>query len=195
MIEHKPQPINLRDYRPPSYLVDSVDLRFNLGEEETVVAARLALRRNPAASAQARPCLLDGVDLELRSVAIDGKPLAPEDYVVDARSLRLLRVPEQFVLDLVTVIRPQENTSLEGLYKSSGNFCTQCEAEGFRKITYYPDRPDVMARFTTTIVADKALYPVLLSNGNLEAAGDIGGDLQIPGQPVEDPQLQGGADR
>jgi len=176
MIEHKPQPINLRDYRPPSYLVDSVDLRFNLGEEETVVAARLALRRNPAASAQARPCLLDGVDLELRSVAIDGKPLAPEDYVVDARSLRLLRVPEQFVLDLVTVIRPQENTSLEGLYKSSGNFCTQCEAEGFRKITYYPDRPDVMARFTTTIVADKALYPVLLSNGNLEAAGDIGGD-------------------
>ena len=157
--------VYLKDYRPPDYRIESVDLTFDLGEEMTRVYARLNVVRN--GSEPSRPLVLDGRELELKSVELDGRRLKPhKDYVVGPESLTIGRVPERFVLDIETRIRPQSNTSLTGLYVSGGNFCTQCEAEGFRKITYYLDRPDVMARYTTTIVADKKRCPVLLSNGN-----------------------------
>ncbi|GAA4258362.1 aminopeptidase N [Azospirillum formosense] len=169
-----PKAIRLQDYRPPAHLIDTVDLFFDLGEEVTTVRAQLGLRRNPARDdAAALPLTLDGQRLELVSVALNGQPLGDADYTVTPDHLTVHSVPETFTLESVVRIKPQENTALEGLYKSSGNFCTQCEAEGFRKITYFADRPDVMARYTTTITADKARYPVLLSNGNLMEAGDL----------------------
>ncbi|HYD70915.1 aminopeptidase N [Azospirillum sp.] len=168
-----PKAIHLKDYRPPAHLIDTVDLHFDLREDATTVRAVLAVRRNPANEDMAHPPLvLDGQRLELVSVKLNGTVLAPECYAVDADHLTIARVPDAFTLETVVRIKPQENTALEGLYKSSGNFCTQCEAEGFRKITYFLDRPDVMARYTTTIAADKARYPVLLSNGNLVDEGD-----------------------
>ena len=118
------------------------------------------------------PLVLDGQQVQLLSVALDDQPLAEGDYRVDAHSLTLHPSSAQFELTISTRIEPQNNTALEGLYKSGGMFCTQCEAEGFRKITYYLDRPDVMSRFTTTLIADKGDYPVLLSNGNLIASGE-----------------------
>ncbi|WP_454016638.1 aminopeptidase N [Azospirillum sp. Marseille-Q6669] len=169
-----PKAIRLQDYRPPAHLIDTVDLFFDLGEEVTTVRAQLGLRRNPARDdASALPLTLDGQRLELVSVALNGQPLGDADYTVTPDHLTVHSVPETFTLETVVRIKPQENTALEGLYKSSGNFCSQCEAEGFRKITYFADRPDVMARYTTTITADKARYPVLLSNGNLMESGDL----------------------
>lgn len=169
-----PKAIRLQDYRPPAHLIDTVDLFFDLGEDVTTVRAQLGLRRNPARDdAAALPLTLDGQRLELVSVALNGQPLGDADYTVTPDHLTVHSVPETFTLETVVRIKPQENTALEGLYKSSGNFCTQCEAEGFRKITYFADRPDVMARYTTTITADKARYPVLLSNGNLIESGDL----------------------
>ncbi|WP_207481516.1 aminopeptidase N [Arenibaculum pallidiluteum] len=171
-----PQAIYLKDYRPPAFLIDDVDLRFELGEEATRVRSRLAMRPNPAAQGSAATLVLDGQDLVLVALSLDGAPLAPGAYRVGEERLEIPGVPDRpFVLEVETEIRPQDNTSLEGLYKSSGNFCTQCEAEGFRKITYFLDRPDVMARYRTTIVADKARYPVLLSNGNPTGAGELEG--------------------
>ncbi|WP_188259570.1 aminopeptidase N [Azospirillum tabaci] len=169
-----PKAIRLQDYRPPAHLIDTVDLFFDLGEEVTTVRAQLGLRRNPVRDdAATQPLTLDGQRLELVSVALNGQPLGDADYTVTPDHLTVHSVPETFTLETVVRIKPQENTALEGLYKSSGNFCTQCEAEGFRKITYFADRPDVMARYTTTITADKARYPVLLSNGNLIESGDL----------------------
>ena len=169
-----PKTIRLADYRAPAYLVDSVDLRFELGETGTDVQATLQLRRNPAAGAGPAPLVLDGQQLELLALALDGVPLPATRYQLDDAQLTVTDVPAAFRLDLTTRIHPETNTALEGLYRSSGNFCTQCEAEGFRKITYYPDRPDVMARFTTTVVAERARYPVLLSNGNPVGRGELG---------------------
>ncbi len=169
------QPIRLADYTPPAFLIDTVDLVFDLGEEKTSVKARLGMRRNPAASDPTVPLKLDGKEMELVSVALDGQAMGRNSYQVDAESLTIHAVPDQFVLDIETRIEPQNNTVLSGLYKSGGNFCTQCEPEGFRRITYFLDRPDVMARFTTTILADKAKYPVLLSNGNPDDHGDSTG--------------------
>jgi aminopeptidase N len=167
-----PRAIRLTDYAPPDFLVDAVDLEFDLAEHATEVRARLTLRRNPARPGD-RPLALDGQHLELVSLALDGRTLKSGDYARDAERLTIARVPEAFALETVTRIDPAANTALEGLYLSSGNFCTQCEAEGFRRIAYYPDRPDVMARFTATIRADKDRYPVLLSNGNRVAAGGL----------------------
>ena len=169
-----PNAIHLRDYTPPAFLIESVDLHFELDEAHTTVRARSRLRRNPA-SASIGPLVLDGQELELLSIYLDGAALAAGEFAVDADHLTIPTVPQAFTLEVETRIRPRDNTALEGLYTSSGNFCTQCEAEGFRKITYYLDRPDVMARFTTTIVADQARYPVLLSNGNLAASGRLEG--------------------
>ena len=157
--------IYLKDYAAPAYRVDSVDLRFELGEEHTRVTSRLAVRRQPGVS-ENQPLVLDGVGLELERLQLDGRLLSDDDYLLNDENLTLQRVPEAFVLESTAIIRPQDNTALEGLYRSGPIFCTQCEAEGFRKITWYPDRPDVMSRFTTTIVADRQRYPVLLSNGN-----------------------------
>ena len=160
-----PKTIYLKDYKPPQYLIESVKLTFELGEEQTRVVSELEVRRN--AEIDGRHILeLDGEELVLGDLYLNGKALSDSEFSVNKDALWIPGVPDEFTLQIETFIKPQNNTSLEGLYKSSGNFCTQCEAQGFRKITYYPDRPDVMARFTTTIVADKAKYPVLLSNGN-----------------------------
>ncbi len=167
-----PRAILLKDYTPPAYRIDTVDLRFDLRDEATTVRAVLAIRRNPDADDDSHPPLvLDGQRLELVSVALNGRALTPDCYVLTDNHLTIPRVPSSFTLETVVRIKPHENTALEGLYVSSGNYCTQCEAEGFRRITYFIDRPDVMARYTTTIEADAARFPVLLSNGNLVDQG------------------------
>jgi len=170
-----PQPTRLADYRPPAFVVDTVDLTFDLGESETRVKSRLSVRRNPQAADPAAPLALDGDALELVSLALDGERLGPNRYRQTAEGGIVIEdVPDAFTLEIETKIDPQRNTQLSGLYVSGGNFCTQCEPEGFRRITYFIDRPDVMARYTVTIVADKRRCPVLLSNGNPAGAGDAG---------------------
>src|SRR5262249_5628407 len=147
------------------------DLTFELGEDETRVTAGLMMRRAPG-TAVGTPLGLDGRALDLVSGMLDGTALAPDAHVRDDDHLTLASPPARpCVLLIETRIKPQDNTELEGLYKSGGMFCTQCEAEGFRRITYYLDRPDVMARFSTTIIADAERYPVLLSNGNRVGGG------------------------
>ena len=168
-------PTRLADYRAPSFLIDSVDLVFELGEEKTRVKARLALRRNPAAADRARPLEARRQGAGTRIGGARRRGLGRNSYQLDAEALVVPAVPDEFTLDIETLIEPQNNTVLSGLYKSSGNFCTQCEPEGFRRITYFIDRPDVMARFTTTILADKTRYPVLLSNGNPVDKGESAG--------------------
>jgi aminopeptidase N len=166
--------IRREDYRPPAFLVDTVDLRFELDPASTLVRSRLALRRNPAA-APGQPLRLDGEALTLLSVQLGGEVLGPNRYMIGRDgALTLDEVPDAFTLEIATRINPSANSELSGLYVSGGSFFTQCEAEGFRRITFFPDRPDVMARFTTTLVADRAACPVLLSNGNPEGAGDAG---------------------
>ena len=176
MDKSTPQAIHLKDYAPPPYLIDTVDLAFDLGEDVTRVRSRLAIRANPDAASPAGALVLDGQDMRLVSVALDGRTLDPSEYSVGPESLTIPGPPEAFSLEVVTELKPQENTSLSGLYRTSGNFCTQCEAEGFRKITYFLDRPDVMARYRTTITADALKYPVMLSNGNLVASSKMEGD-------------------
>jgi aminopeptidase N len=171
MKDAAPKVIYLKDYCQPPYWIETVDLVFDLGEEQTRVSSKLKLKRNTAAAGE-RSLVLHGEELELVSVIVDGRELKAEEYKKTDSDLTLVSLPDECNLEIETIIKPQENTSLEGLYKSSGNYCTQCEAEGFRKITYYLDRPDVMALFTTTIVANKEKYPVLLSNGNPVEQGD-----------------------
>ncbi|MDY6798794.1 MAG: aminopeptidase N, partial [Pseudomonadota bacterium] len=173
MRTNQPQTIYLKDYRVPEFLVDHVDLRFELFENGARVHSTLTVRRNPQSDATGTPLVLDGDSLTLESVALDGEELPADRYENKGTELVVPGVPDNFSLTLVTWIEPQNNTRLEGLYKSSGMFCTQCEAEGFRCITFYPDRPDVMAKFRTRIEADKSAYPVLLSNGNPVAQGDL----------------------
>jgi aminopeptidase N len=173
-LDTPPQPTRLADYRPPDFLIDSVALEFDLGETDTRVKSHLALRRNPAAAEAGAPLRLDGDELELVAVSLDGAPLAASDYHLDADgALVIPRVPDAFTLDIETRIAPERNTALSGLYISGGNYCTQCEPEGFRRISYFLDRPDVMARYTVTIRADKRRFPVLLSNGNPSGGGDL----------------------
>ena len=161
------QPVTIwrEDYRPPSHWIDSTQLRVELDETATLVRSRLQVRRNPAADGSTA-LRLDGAALELIEIAVDGRVLSNNEYRVVDDGLELFQVPDSCEIACVTRIHPETNTSLEGLYRSGGMFCTQCEAQGFRKITYYLDRPDVMARFTTTVVADGSHYPTLLSNGN-----------------------------
>jgi aminopeptidase N len=162
--------VRLSDYQPPDYLIDEIALVFSLEPEATIVAARSHVRRS---TADAAPLVLNGERLELQSIAIDGDVLSPDKFSVEPGRLVIHNPPASFLLDIVTRISPATNTHLEGLYMSGGRFCTQCEAEGFRTITYYLDRPDVMARFAVRIEADKATYPTLLSNGNLTESGDL----------------------
>ena len=168
----EPRTIRREDYAPPAFLIDSIDLEIRLGADWTEVGSRLVVRRNPAAVSKLADLVLDGKKMELVSVRLDAKLAA---HRVDGESLTVENVPDRFVLEVATRIRPQDNTELAGLYKSRDLYCTQCEAEGFRRITYFLDRPDVMARYTTRIVADKAVAPVLLSNGNLVASGELEG--------------------
>ena len=173
MRTNQPQTIYLSDYTVPPYLVDHVDLRFELFENGARVHSTLAVRRNPDADAGDIPLELDGDSLVLESVGLDGVVLNESAFENRGDKLIIDSVPERFELTVVTWLEPQNNTRLEGLYKSSGMFCTQCEAEGFRCITYFPDRPDVMSRFRTRVEADKQSYPVLLSNGNDVDRGDL----------------------
>ena len=166
-----PQTIYLKDYRPPQFLIDTVDLDIDLGEEWTTVKANLSLMRNPDSTETSNTLMLDGQKMELLSVKLDNVELTHEQYQVDDSQLTIPDVPEKFLLTTEVRIQPQNNTALEGLYKSSAMFCTQCESEGFRKITYFLDRPDVMSLYSTTISADPELYPVMLSNGNLLESG------------------------
>src|SRR5712691_7661275 len=167
--------VRLADYRPPDWLVETVDLDVSLDPANTIVRARLKLKPNPQGSAPA-PVVLDGDELQLRSIKLDGEVLAADAYVATPDALTIPQPPNRaFVLETETVLDPSTNTKLMGLYRSGSAYTTQCEAEGFRRITYFPDRPDVMAAFTTRIEADKAEAPVLLANGNLVDAGDIAG--------------------
>ncbi len=169
MKDAQPKAIYLRDYQVPDFLIEKTDLVFELNESVTTVTSRLTLKRNPEADNQ-NPLVLHGQELELVSVSIGDQVISDTAYKLTDESLTI-SIPDSCILTCVTRIKPQENTSLEGLYKSSGMYCTQCEAEGFRKITYYLDRPDVMSVFTTTIVAEQSNYPILLSNGNLVEEG------------------------
>ena len=163
------QPIFLKDYAPYPFELVSVYLDFDLEPELTTVRNRMALRRHHPG-----PLVLDGEDIRLVSVSVDGKALKRSEYKLDQKHLTL-DVPDLCEVEIVTTCKPADNTTLMGLYTSGGRFCTQCEAEGFRRITFYPDRPDVMSVFTTRMVADKEGYPHLLSNGNRIAGGDLDG--------------------
>jgi aminopeptidase N len=171
MRTEQPKVIHLKEYQVPDYLIDETHLTFELYEDRTVVHAQLVMRRNPDAGPGLPPLQLHGQDLELVSLALSDRPLSEGDYQVAEESLTLQPDADSFTLDSTVVIHPESNTALEGLYKSGSMFCTQCEAEGFRKITYYLDRPDVMSSFTTTVSGDKQKYPILLSNGNPIASG------------------------
>ncbi|MDP3748510.1 MAG: aminopeptidase N [Phenylobacterium sp.] len=164
-----PQPIRLSEYRPPAFLIDEVRLDFDLAPNATRVKARLSIRRN---GEHTDPLVLNGERLKPVSVAIDGKALGDGERTIDAEFLTVPNVPDAFVLETEVEIDPEANKALDGLYMSGGRFCTQCEAEGFRKITWYPDRPDVLSRFTVRIEADKA-FRHLLSNGNLMESGAL----------------------
>ena len=167
-----PATIYLKDYQPPAWRVSEVKLHFDLHETETIVTSKLSLVLNKDYSAKDKTLKLDGSELKLRYIRLNGKPLAESEYRLDDEKLLITDLPEQAELEIQNTINPQENTALEGLYLSSGMFCTQCEAEGFRRITYFPDRPDVMSRYEVTIEAEKEKYPVLLSNGNMVDKGE-----------------------
>lgn len=160
----------LKDYQVPDFFIDTVDLEFDLEPTSTTVRSTLTIRRNAKHN---KPLILDGTDLTLLSVAIDGEQINEKDYEVTSTQLTISITKDEFTLDIETKINPEANTSLEGLYKSGDAFCTQCEAEGFRKITYYLDRPDVMAIFSTKIIATEKEYPYLLSNGNKVDSGKL----------------------
>jgi aminopeptidase N len=172
-MKSKLQTIYLKDYRPPSYLVETVDLHVELSPLQTKVRATLQFKANPDCTKERAELYLHGRQLELLSIKLDGRELAAGEYRVDSEGLTIQVVPECFVLETLVEINPEGNTALEGLYRASEIFCTQCEAQGFRKITFYPDRPDVMARFTTTLVGDLETTPVLLANGNLVESGHL----------------------
>ncbi|MFA7383694.1 MAG: aminopeptidase N [Desulfurivibrionaceae bacterium] len=168
----QPKTISLKDYRPPAYLIEEVALWVDLFEAQARVRSRLVCCRNIQTAPEA-PLVLQGRELILKSLALDGLALTPDRYRQDDESLTIEAVPARFVLEIETELYPQRNTSLDGLYRSGGNFCTQCEAEGFRKITWFLDRPDVLARYEVTITAEQKRYPVLLANGNLLEAGTL----------------------
>jgi aminopeptidase N len=170
------RPKLLKDYAPPSYLVEEADLDLALDPTATRIRSKLRLRPNPKVSTGGLPLTLDGEGLTLESIALDGVSLSPDAYEHDEKSLTILAVPgHPFNLELVTVCNPEANTALSGLYRSRGTYCTQCEPEGFRRITYFLDRPDVLAVFTVRIEAPRQQTPVLLANGNPIAAGEVPG--------------------
>ncbi|MFZ6648052.1 aminopeptidase N [Undibacterium sp. TJN25] len=169
------QPVTVyrKDYIAPGFWVDTVEMGFDLDPLATHVATRMTMRRNHDSSE--KDIVLFGESLKLVQLRINGVNVKRSAYTVQNGTLRISNAPDEFTLDIETLIQPAKNTSLSGLYVSNNNFFTQCEAEGFRKITYFPDRPDVMAKYTVMLRGDKKKYPVLLSNGNLVAQGDLPG--------------------
>jgi aminopeptidase N len=173
--EHRP--IRLQDYRPPDWLIETVHLDVSLDPFATTVRARLKLK--PNCNGTPAPLVLDGEELKLRSLMLNGKPLPAENFVATPDKLTIQQPPNApFELEIETVVDPTNNTRLMGLYRAGATYCTQCEAEGFRRITYFLDRPDVMAVYTTRIEAEKGEAPVLLSNGNLVAQGEVSGTVR-----------------
>src|SRR5882757_7419304 len=169
------RPVRLADYQPPDWLVDTVELDVSLHPTATRVRAALQLKPNPDATAPAA-VVLDGDGLTLASLKIDGVEMPADSYIATPDSLTIAQPPAgPFRLEIETTVDPSANTQLMGLYRSSGTYCTQCEAEGFRRITYFLDRPDVMAIYTTRIEAS-ADVPVLLANGNLVESGSLPGE-------------------
>lgn len=175
MKDASPKTIYLKDYTIPDYLIDQVDLYFQLDADRTEVKSRMVIRRNPASQQAGKELLLMGEGLNLQGIKLDGKVLAPADYLLTAETLIIPDVPQDnpFVLEIENSINPATNTAYEGLYLSKQMLCTQCEAEGLRRITWFIDRPDVMTRFSVRMEADKQQYPVLLSNGNKQGMGDL----------------------
>jgi len=173
MRTEEPRAIRLKDYRPPDYRIETITIDIALDPEATRVVSRMQVTRDADHTA---PLVLDGEHLKLLSVTIDGVPLWPHAYATGEETLTIHDVPAQFELEIATEIAPAHNTALEGLYLSKGIFCTQCEAEGFRRIAYFLDRPDVLAVYTTRIEAPKDAFPVLLSNGNLVESGTLAGE-------------------
>ena len=174
MRTEEPRPIRLKDYRPPDWIIETVDLDVSLDPTATTVRAKLKLK--PNGSGTPAPLMLDGEEVKLRSLALDGKPLPSDSFLATPERLTIAQPPNRpFELTIETSVDPTANTQLMGLYRAGSTYCTQCEAEGFRRITYFLDRPDVMAVYTTRIEGDKTETPVLLSNGNLIAQGDIAG--------------------
>ena len=171
-----PQTIYLKDYKVSPFLIETTDLVFDLGDQQTCVTTRLAVRRNPASKEQSNSLELNSKgDVQLQWIEIDGQRLNDSDYTLSDNMLILRNLPASCVITTEVLIQPQLNTSMMGLYRSRTMFCTQCEAEGFRRITYFPDRPDIMSIFTVKIVADKTNYPILLSNGNAIERADLEG--------------------
>ena len=190
MKEAQPKTIHLTEYTTSTWLVDELHLCFDLGETETQVTTTAHYILN--AGHEIGTLTLDGEELELLEIKLDGEKLAETSYELTESQLIInpeTALPEQFELETTVRIHPENNTSLNGLYQSSGNFCSQCEAQGFRRITYYLDRPDVMTTFTTKIIADKEKYPVLLSNGNLieQGALDEGKHFAVWNDPHKKP--------
>ncbi|MCQ8116069.1 aminopeptidase N [Methylomonas rosea] len=175
MRDASPQTVFLKDYTPPEYLIEQIELNFDLDEQHTLVRSTLSLRRNPQSQDSSAALTLLGEELQLVSIAIDGRLLMQSQYVLGEEALVVHEVPQDrpFQIVIENTINPQANTALEGLYLSSSMLCTQCEAQGFRKITWFLDRPDVMSRFKTTLTGDKSKYPVLLSNGNKVGEGEL----------------------
>lgn len=169
-MKKQPKPIYRKDYESPHFFIETVDLYFNIFDHHTEVTAKTHLKRNQ--NFKNKSLVLDGEHLILKSIKLNDHSLTPECYHLTDEKLTIEDVPDDFELEIVTHLKPHENTALTGLYQSNHLFCTQCEAHGFRRITYFIDRPDVMSRYTTTIEADKKQYPVLLSNGNPVESGD-----------------------
>jgi aminopeptidase N len=169
------QTIHLADYRPTDYVLERVDLTFELDPTETLVIQRSLMHRREGV-ADDEPLVLDGDELTLKAVAVDGNPIPESQYVIDSRTLTIYDLPvgTTFEVTIETVINPEANTKLMGLYRTNGTYCTQCEAEGFRRITYFMDRPDVLGVYTVTMIAEASANPVMLSNGNFLGAGDYG---------------------
>ena len=174
MREAQPKEIRLKDYTPPPFLIDRVALDIDIRADDALVKATLSIKRNGPPDA---PLVLDGDELELLSIALDGKPV---EFKVTPETLSLQNVPNRFTLETITRIVPQKNTKLEGLYATQSGFVTQCEAQGFRRITWFVDRPDNLAIYTVTVRADPKKYPVLLSNGNRVASGENWAKFEDP---------------
>ena len=172
MRDAAPQAINLRDYVPPPFLISRIALDVDIRPGAATVRSTLQVARNADSRTPDAPLVLDGEDLQLVCASIDGRALAPSDYRVEPAQLVIARVPDAFTLETVVRFDPWRNTRLEGLYPTTSGLVTQCEAEGFRRITYFIDRPDVMACYVVTLCAERVRFPRLLANGNLVQQGE-----------------------
>ncbi|CAL7964229.1 Aminopeptidase N [Gammaproteobacteria bacterium] len=163
----------LNNYTPPPFLIETADLQFVLDPKKTIVSAKLHIKRNPNATNSGATITLDGTNLNLQAIKLNERLLSDADYKTTPECLTILQIPDDFILETIVKIHPEQNLTCSGLYLTNGNFCTQNEPLGFRRITYFIDRPDIPTKFTATIIADKTNYPVLLSNGNLIAKNDL----------------------